>query len=285
YEPDVTSYDYDAPINEQGRPTPKYFALRNLIAKYVSDLPQIPEPIPAMEIPEIRMEKLTSVWSILPKPIHSVQPKPFEAYQQDYGFILYRASLVGRKSGRLTITDLHDYATLFLDGRYIGKLDRREGEQDLDIPKSYSETPVLEILVEGMGRINFAQSMIDRKGITDRVTLEGMTLMNWEVYNLPFDAATLARLKPSAIDSKRRGIFFRGTFELTGIADTYFDMSNYRKGLVWVNGHNLGRYWDIGPQKRLFCPAPWLRKEHNEILIFDLHQTEGKIVQAVKTLG
>jgi hypothetical protein len=137
---------------------------------------------------------------------------------------------------------LHDYATLFLNGKYIGKLDRREGEQTLDVPKSDVENPVLEILVEGIGRINFSQFMIDRKGITDRVTLNGMTLMNWEAYNLFFDSPTLSRLQPTAVDPDRRGIFFRGRFELKKTADTYFDMTNYKKGLVWVNGHNLGRY-------------------------------------------
>jgi beta-galactosidase len=284
YEPDVTSYDYDAPINEQGQPTPKYFALRKLMGRYVGPLPEIPHPIPAIEIPDIKIAAITSVWSILPRPVHSVQPKPFEAYQQDYGFILYKTQLIGHKSGRLTITELHDYATVFLNGKYIGKLDRREGEQTLDIPKSGVEKPVLDIFVEGMGRINFAQCMIDRKGITDRVTLNGMTLMNWEIYNLPFDASTLARLKPAAVDNDRRGLFFRGEFELKEVADTYFDMTNYRKGLVWVNGHNLGRFWEIGPQKRLYCPASWLRKSQNEILIFDLHQTEAKPMHAMKTM-
>ncbi len=285
YEPDVTSYDYDSPINEQGQPTSKYFALRDLIGRYVGGLPEIPPPIPAMEIPEITMVPLTSIWSILPKPIHSVQPRPFEAYGQDYGFILYKTQLIGHKSGRLTITDLHDYATLFLNGKYIGKLDRREGEQTLEIPQSSAEKPVLEILVEGMGRINFAQFMIDRKGITDRVTLNGMTLMNWEVYNLPFDAHSLSKLPAAPVDKDRRGIFFRGTFELSEVADTYFDMTPYKKGLVWVNGHNLGRFWEIGPQKRLYCPASWLREGRNEILIFDLHQTEARPLYSKKTLN
>jgi beta-galactosidase len=219
--------------------------LRKLIGRYVGPLPEIPQPIPAIEIPDIKMETMTSVWSILPKPVHSVQPKPFEAYQQDYGFILYKTQLIGHKSGRLTITELHDYATVFLNGKYMGKLDRREGEQTLDIPKNDVEKPVLEILVEGMGRINFSQFIIDRKGITDRVTLNGMTLMNWEVYSLPMDTPTLSRLKPTPVDLDRRGIFFRGRFQLKETADTYFDMTNYKKGLLWVNGHNLGRYWEM----------------------------------------
>ncbi|MFH0991204.1 MAG: hypothetical protein V1799_14445 [bacterium] len=237
-----------------------------------------------MEIPEVKMEVFTSVWSNLPKPIHSVQPKPFEAYNQDYGFILYMTKLIGHKSGKLTITDLHDYATVFLNGKYVGKLDRREGEKTIDLPKSDVKDPVLEILVEGMGRINFAQYLIDRKGITDRVTLNGMTLMNWEVYNLSFDAKHIGVLKPAPLDTARRGTFFKGSFNLNEIADTFIDMSNYKKGIVWVNGKNLGRYWEIGPQKRLYCPAPWLKKGKNEILIFDQHQNEANVIRGWKTL-
>ena len=197
---------------------------------------------------------------------------------------MYKTKLIGRKSGRLTITDLHDYATVFINGSYVGKLDRREGEKTIDIPASSAKDPVLEILVEGMGRINFAQTMIDRKGITDRVTLEGMTLMNWQVYNLPFDGRFISGLKEAPVDPVRRGTFFKGQFDLKTVADTFIDMTNYKKGVVWVNGHNLGRYWDIGPQKRLYCPAPWLQTGRNEIIVFDQHQTEPKPIMGTKTL-
>ncbi len=284
YEPDITSYDYDAPINEQGLPAPKYFALRNLISKYVKNIPDLPKPIPSIEIPEIKMQLFSSVWDNLPKPKQVVQPKPMEMLDQYEGFILYKTKLIGHKSGKLTITDLHDYATIFLNGKYIGKIDRREGEKTIDLPKSDVKDPVLEIFVEGMGRINFGQSIIDRKGITDRVTLNGMTLMNWEVYNLPFDTKYIQSIKRSNISRDRKGFFFKGTFDLTETADTYVDMSNYKKGVVYINGKNLGRYWDIGPQKRLYCPAPWLKKGKNEIIIFDLLETEPRSVNGVKTL-
>lgn len=284
YEPDLTSYDYDAPINEQGNPTPKYFALRNLISKYVKNIPELPKSIPVIEIPEIKMELFSSVWENLPKPKFSVQPKPMEAFDQKEGFILYKTKLIGHKSGKLTITDLHDYATVFLNGKYIGKLDRREAENSIEIPKSNVQDPVLEIFVEGMGRINFAQYLIDRKGITDHVTLNGMTLMNWEVYNFPFDAKYIQSLKKSVPSTDRKGNFFKGTFELNETADTYIDMSYYKKGVVFVNGNNLGRYWEIGPQKRLFCPAPWLKKGKNEIIVFDLHETEAQNLLGKKEL-
>ncbi len=284
YEPDLTSYDYDAPINEQGAPTSKYFALRNLIAKYSGKLPDLPKPVNAIEIPPIKMRYFSSVRENLPKPLFSVQPKPMEAFGQNEGFILYKTKLIGHKSGKLLITDLHDYALIYLNGKYIGKLDRREGEKSIDIPRSDVKDPVLEIFVEGMGRINFAQFLIDRKGITDRVTLNGMTLMNWEVYNLPFNTGFIKRLKESAQNENRIGNIFKGEFELTGTGDTFIDMSNYKKGVLFVNGINLGRYWDIGPQKRLYCPAPFLKKGKNEIVIFDLLSSEANDLSGKNTL-
>jgi len=286
YEPDVTSYDYDAPINEQGQATPKYMALRRLLGSYLSKgskLPPIPDPIPAYDIPSIGLTTFSSVWDNLPKPVNSVQPKPFEAYNQDYGFILYTTELIGHKKGKLTVTDLHDYATVFLNGEFIGTLDRREGISSIDIPESKAANPVLEILVEGMGRINFAQQLIDRKGITDRVTLNGMTLMNWKVYNLPMDEKFIYDLRSSSRTPGKRGIFFKGNFFLGAPGDTFLDLSNFKKGIAWVNGHNLGRYWSIGPQKRLYCPASFLRQGTNEMIVFDLLQTEPQIVVGFKT--
>lgn len=284
YEPDITSYDYDAPINELGRPTAKFYAIRKIIAKYKNGIPEIPNPIPAIKIPETKMEVYSSVWENLPKPVASVQPKPMEAFNQYEGFILYKTKLIGNKSGELTITDLHDYADIFLNGKFIGKLDRREGEKSIALPKTNVKDPLLEILVEGMGRINFGQELIDRKGITQRVTLNGMTLMNWLVYNLPFNSGYIKHLRESVPPSGSTGYFFKGEFQLDEAADTYLDMSNYRKGVVFVNGFNLGRYWEIGPQKKLYCPAPWLRKGKNAIIVFDLLQKEAKGISGDTTL-
>jgi hypothetical protein len=285
YEPDVTSYDYDAPIDEQGRPTPKYQALRDLIASYLPQgtaLPPVPEPIPAIAIPEFAMRAHASLWNHLPKPIASVQPRPFEMYGQNQGLVLYRTTLVGRKSGRLTITDLHDYATVFVDGKLVGTLDRRLGEKTIELPRSDNPMPVLDLLVEGMGHINFAQELIDRKGITDRVTLAGMTLMNWQVFLLPLTDAWVTGLPAGPMDS-RPGSVFRGTFTLDKAADTFLDMTGYRKGVAWVNGHNLGRYWDIGPQTRLYCPASWLKSGENVVLVFDQLKTEAAPLKGAAT--
>ena len=136
-----------------------------------------------------------------------------------------------------------------------------------------------------MGHINFAQFMIDRKGITERVTLNGMTLMNWEIYRLPMNPefVSTAAMADRGLDD-RKGMFFKGSFTLTDTGDTYFDLSAYSKGMVYINGHNLGRHWNVGPQQRLYCPASWLKKGNNDIIVFDLLQTEPKPILAYKTI-
>ena len=287
YQPDVTSYDYDAPINEMGQATPKFYALRNLLAKYLpakQKLTAVPAAMPVIEIPEITLAESASVWDNLPAAILSPQPKPMEMFGQKSGFILYRTKLIGHKKGKLRITELHDYATVFVDGKYIGKLDRAKAENIIELPASTSANPQLDILVEGMGRINFAEYLIDRKGITERVSLNGMTLMDWQIFTLPFDETYVQNLKFTSGAKIQPGIFFKGEFDLATTGDTYLDVSQWGKGVVWVNGHNLGRYWDIGPQKQLFCPAPWLKKGKNEIVIFDLHQLIPKLVKGVKSM-
>lgn len=287
YQPDVTSYDYDSPINEIGQATPKYDALRKLMASYLppkQKLPAVPAAIPVIEIPEIKLTATASVWENLPEAISSPQPKPMEMFGQKGGFILYRTHLIGHKKGKLRITELHDYATVFVDGKYVGKLDRAKAENIIELPASESANPQLDILVEGMGRINFAEYMIDRKGITDRVSLNGMTLMDWKIFTLPFDEAYLQNLKFTSGEKTQPGTFFKGEFDLSTTGDTYLDVSQWEKGVVWVNGHNLGRYWQIGPQKRLYCPAPWLKKGKNEIVIFDLHQLNAQPVKGTTSL-
>jgi beta-galactosidase len=274
YQPDVTSYDYDAPLDEAGRPTPKYFAIRDLLAPFQpkgTKLPALPEAQPMITVPPITLDESASVFDNLPAAVRSPQPAPMEAFGQSSGFILYRTKLLGHRGGKLTVTELHDYATVFADSRYLGTIDRTKGEASLDIPKAEPANQTIDILVEGMGRINYGPRLLDRKGITDRVTLNAMTLMGWDVFPLAMDEEYLGRIKFGRRPAERPGNFFRGRFDLPKAGDTYLDMSGWKKGVVWVNGHNLGRYWEIGPQKRLFCPAPFLVPGENEIVVFDLH--------------
>jgi beta-galactosidase len=291
FQPDVTSYDYDAPIDEQGNATPKYYALRRLIGEYTgSKLPDVPAPVRAMEVAPFRLEPFTSVWDHLPAAVQSPQPRPMEDFGQHSGLILYRTHLIGHKSGSLTITEPHDYAMVFLNGKLVDTVFRDGGKWTVKLPASDVKDPLLEILVEGMGHINFAQYMIDRKGITDRVTLNGMTLMNWEIFNIPLSDGYVAGLTgtggkgDAGSGYSKEGVFFKGSFDVNEAADTYFDMSGFKKGVVWVNGHNLGRYWYIGPQQRLYCPASWLKKGKNEMVVLDLQQREGAAVGGRRTL-
>jgi len=286
YQPDITSYDYDAPINENGEATPKYYMLRNLIQEYVPNkLPEVPAAIKKIAIPAFTLKATNSIWSNLTTPIKSPQPIPFESFNQNQGMAIYKTTLFGHKSGKLKIWEPHDYALVFLDGKFIDTVYRDGGKWEVDLPKTQTQNPVLEILVEGMGHINFAQFMIDRKGITDRVTLNGMTLMNWEIYPIPCDDKYFKRLSTPVKIEPKNGLFFSGEFSLTDMGDTYLDLSNFKKGFVIVNGNNLGRHWDVGPQKRLYCPANFLKKGKNEILVFDFWQTESTTIEGLTEMN
>jgi beta-galactosidase len=286
YQPDLTSYDYDAPINEQGDATPKFHMLRRLITDYTGRAPAaIPQPIKRMAIPAITMQRSHTIFDYDLAAIKTAQPMPMEYFDQNQGMIMYRTKLIGHKSGKLKIWEPHDFALVFLDGKFIDTVFRDGGRWEVDLPKSDQKNPVLEILVEGMGHINFAQFMIDRKGITDRVTLNGMTLMDWETFLMPLDAPFLQKtpLKSGANPAMNYANFFTGNFQLMETADTYFDMSAYSKGVLFVNGNNLGRFWNVGPQQRLFCPASFLKKGLNEIIVFDLLQKDAKMVEGFST--
>lgn len=288
YQPDITSYDYDAPINEQGRATPKYDMLRRLIQQYVAEpLPDVPAPIKTIAIPAFEMKRGLNLWNYIRYSRHEPQPKPMESFGQNQGIVVYRTRLIGHKSGTLKIWEPHDYALVFLNGKFIDTVYRDGGRWEVKLPATDEKKPLLEIVVEGMGHINFAQFMIDRKGITDRVTLNGMTLMNWDIALLPFDEDFIRNAKPDlsvhARDDKPCN-FFQATFDLKQIGDTYFDMSRFSKGMVYVNGHNLGRYWNKGPQQRLYCPASWLKRGTNQIILFDFRRLEDAMVSGVQTL-
>jgi beta-galactosidase len=287
YEPDVTSYDYDAPLNEMGQPTPKYFAIRDLLLRDLpkgAKPPDLPRPIPTIEIPAITLGESASLFDNLPPPVHSPQPGPMESYGQDHGFILYRTKLLGHRGGKLTVTDVHDYASVYVDGKFLGTIDRTKNETAIDIPKAEPANGTLDILVEGMGRINYGPRLIDRKGITERVTLNNVTLMTWDVHGLPMDEDDLSLIKFGGRPADRPANFFRGGFELQETGDTYLDMTGWKKGVVWVNGHNLGRYWEIGPQKRLYCPASFLKTGRNEVVVFDMHILRPAPVRGFTTL-
>ncbi len=286
YVPYVTSYDYAAPISEGGIPTERALTIRNLIKKYATwNIPPYPLPLPVITVPEIKMKYAASLWDNLPKPVFAAQTKSMEELGQNFGYILYRTKLTGTRSGLMQVHELHDYATVFVNGKKIGMLDRTQGIETITIPKVEGTEVTLEILVAAYGRNNYGDRMIDdKKGITGYVSFEPFTPMNWEMFSLPMDNEYLQKLpfKPGSANTKE-GTFFKGNFTLDKLGDTYLDMSKYSSGFVVVNGHNLGRYWNRGPQQRLYCPAPWLKKGKNEIIIFDMEGVNAEPVSGYES--
>lgn len=283
YKPIISSYDYDSPLDEAGRPTEKFFALRDVIRKYLpagANLPEMPAPRPVIEIPRFELKEAASFFSALGRAVTSERPQPMEALGQSYGLILYRKRLDHAAKGTLAITELRDYALIYQGERRLGVLDRRLKQSSLEV--ELNDGAPLDILVENMGRVNFGPAMVtDRKGITEKVALGGEELTGWEIYSLPL--TDLSRLKFS-LGPRTGPAFYRGAFKLASIGDTYLDMRGWGKGFVWVNGHNLGRYWRIGPQQSLFVPAGWLKKGRNEIIVLDLEAGRSRSIQGIKEL-
>jgi beta-galactosidase len=274
YEPDVTSYDYDAPLDESGRPTSKYALFRQVIAKDTgTNLVTPPTLAPTMGIPEFPAEQAISLWKVLPEPVHSEELMTMEELGQAYGYILYRGHLKGPVEGTLVVDGLQDYAQVYLDRKLAGRLDRRLDQKQLpvSVPAAGAQ---LDILVENTGRINFNLVLRgERKGVTKQVKLDGKAVSGWDIYSLPMEQpAKLPFLKSSC----EGPCFYRATFPLDVPADTFLDTSAFSKGEAWLNGVPLGRVWNIGPQKTLYVPGPWLRKGENEVVIFDLEGSPGR---------
>lgn len=275
YEPDTTSYDYDAPLDEAGRPTRKYFLFRDVILRHSQDarLLPVPLPLPMIEIPAFQLTEWASLWKRLGQPTESEHPKTMEQVGQAYGYILYRTRVDGPAQGILTINEVHDHATVFVDGHPVGALDRRLDQSSIpiEIPPGAG---ALDILVENLGRINFGPKLLDdRKGITQSVTLDGRELKRWKIYPLPMNDPTSLDFSTSAATTPA---FYKGTFALKRTGDTFLDVSALGMGVAWVNGHNLGRFWNIGPQQTLYVPGAWLKKGRNDVIIFDTQNDFGR---------
>jgi beta-galactosidase len=280
YQPDVTSYDYDAPLDEAGRPRAKYFDLKKMIQRHSPSERVFPLPaaLPMIEIPRFELTDCARLDSLLGIPIRSAVPKPMESVGQSFGFILYRWVPQRPTKGRLTIISMSDYALIHQGDSKLAELDRRFKQNAVNVDLAPAQ-PV-DILVENMGRINYGPRMVnDSKGITERVTLNGRDLRGWQIFPLPLD--NLARLEFSP-KPKRGPRFYRGNFQLPSVGDTFLDMHGWGKGHVWVNGHHLGRFWKIGPQQTIFCPAPWLKTRANEIIVLELETTGGTSVRGLK---
>jgi beta-galactosidase len=283
FAPEITSYDYDAPISEAGWATPKFYALRRLFARHLNPgetIPDVPPTNPVIQIAPIQFKECAPLFDNLPPAKTAAQPEPMELLNQAHGCILYRTQLPAGPAAQLQIIQLHDYGLIFLNGKKIATLDRRLNQNSVKL-SAHSEPMTLDILIDTFGHINYGHEMGDFKGITQTVELEssGKTndLTGWQIVNLPLNATELATLNfgSGATDMPA---FYRASFDLTKTGDTFLDMRPWGKGVVWVNGHNLGRFWNIGPQQTLYCPAPWLKIGRNEIVVFELNGAQHHTV-------
>jgi beta-galactosidase len=279
YEPDVTSYDYDAALDESGRPTPKFYAFRDVIARDTgAKLPPVPTPPPVTTLPAFTLDRSASLWENLPKPVHSDQPLAMEQMDQAYGYILYRTTVSGPISGDLAIGALHDYAEVYVDGRLAGTIDRRLNQNSLPLAINAAHAR-LGILVENTGRVNFGSALPgERVGLLQGVTLAGKPLTGWDNYSLPM-------LTPDTLAFAARpctgACFYTASFTLSHPADTFLSTGALGKGEVWINGKPLGRFWHIGPQKALYLPAPWLKAGANQVVVFDLEGQPNRQLQGL----
>ena len=290
YSPQTTSYDYDSPLDESGRPTKKFFAFRDVIAKHrdpaAAPLPDLPPPQPVISIPEIALTGISPLSRNLPEPVASDMPRTMESLGQSYGYILYRTILHGPAHGDLVVNGVRDFAAIYLDHKFIGTLDRRLNQSTISLD-AYATNATLDILVENTGRINFSKALVnERKGITGSVTFSGAELHDWQNYVLPmqdFSSVLFLIELPSPHGQSRTNpppaqpvpisagaTFYRGYFSLDQLGDTFLDTRAFTKGAVWVNGHPLGRIWRIGPQQTLYLPAPFLHLGKNEVIVFNM---------------
>ncbi len=280
YFPLVTSYDYDAALDEAGRPTRKFFLFRDVIQRRTGIIPPaLPAPLPIASVASFPLEESASLWSNLPAPVAVEHPRSMETFGQNYGYILYRTELAGPVAGRLVVDDVRDFAAVYLNHKLQGTLDRRLNQTGLDISVPPGKV-TLDILVENGGRVNYGPWLQDgQAGIARSVSLAGRVLSGWQVF-------PLAMSGPERLHGWQTGFtagpaFHRGTFRIASVADTYLDVSRLGKGFVWVNGHNLGRVWSIGPQQSLFLPASWLRTGLNQVVVFDLSDVDRPQVRGV----
>jgi beta-galactosidase len=231
-------------------------------------IPDPPAPFPAIEVPEFELHEIAPLWSNLPDPVNADQPRNMESFGQSYGYILYRTKLKSAASGELVLPALRSYARVYVNSELVGVADRRMKQDRIKVEAKAGD--ILDILVEGTGRINFSRELLsERQGINGPVTLAGRELTRWQLFPLPM--VDLSHLQFVLAERGATGpAFYQGHFELQATGDTFLDLRGWGKGAVWINGHALGRFWNVGPQQTLYAPAPFLQQGDNQVVIFTL---------------
>lgn len=277
YEPETTSYDYSAPLNEAGDPTPDYYALRKLFRQYApgKSLPPVPATVPLIHVAPFGLPLSASLWKNLPAPHDSQTPLDFSQFDLQAGYMLYRTQIHGPVKGVLDIGGARDYDVVYVNGHKVATLDRRLNQHEVTLDIS-GPVARLDILVEDTGRINYGPLFpTDRKGLIYPVLLNGKPLRGWENYPMRLEQVPSLHWSHKAVSGPA---FHRGTFKLSKVGDTYLDVSELGKGLMWVNGHAVGRIWNIGPQQSDYIPGCWLHKGINTVTVFNLeNETNPKI--------
>ena len=283
YEPTITSYDYNALLSEAGDLTPAYFEVRKIIEERFGSLPKLTvKNSEKAAYGKLELEERCSIFDaakLLAKPVQSATPQFMEDIGQYYGFTLYSTTVDGpRDEAEIKFDSVHDRAVVFIDGKYRGYYERtREGE-----PVSFSlkkgEKCRIDILCENMGRVNYGPKIMDRKGVKG-VRFNLQYHFGWDMYPLPLDNISLLKYKHESGDVKTAS-FLKGTLKIEGEThDTFMRLDGFTKGVVFVNGFNIGRYYNpAGPQKTLYIPAPMLKKGDNEIVVFETDHSDRSFV-------
>lgn len=276
--PDVTSYDYDGLLTEDGRITEKYRRYKEVIAKYVT----IPDVKLSMDIKRksygaLTLKNKVSLFSVLEdisSPVESSYTQSMECLGQSYGYILYHSQLNTEENvEKIRLWEANDRANIFVGKKPVVTLYDRELLQEVQVNVSFEKGESLDILVENMGRVNFGPRMErQRKGINQCVQINGHMHNGWKHYSLPLDNVDQIDFTKEYLEGTPA--FYQFTFDVEDCGDTFLNMEGFGKGCAFLNGFNLGRFWEIGPQKTLYIPAPLLKKGQNEFIIFE---TEGKV--------
>ncbi|KAH8821948.1 putative beta-calactosidase [Xylogone sp. PMI_703] len=285
--PVVTSYDYGAPLTESGAITDIYLALREMISGFVPNgtIPALPANSTPVSVPPIRVSPAVALFDVLPKPVFAQQPVNMERLGQSHGFTLYRHSIKSAVSGLLQVGDQpRDRLLIYVNQKRVGVIDSiyiAPSKVNLDLKPG----DVLDILVENMGRVNYGPRIPDqKKGIVGEVSVGNTTLVGWNMFALPLDPPPKSSGYGRTIktDSTSGPVFYQGTFDVNTVGDTFLELQSWTKGVVWVNGVNLGRYWTVGPQRTLYLPGCYLKKGNNEILILALEPSKSQgVVQGI----
>lgn len=275
FQPDLTSYDYGSPVGENGNLTKEYFEYRDIIRAALPAEVVLPEPVQpvAMELPGFRPVRVADFHALLAirEPQKFVTPPTLESLGQNQGIGIYSAIIPAGQAAKLTC-NAHDYALVYVGDKYIGTLDRRLGQNSLQLP-AREQSELLKIVVDTFGHVNFCSYLEkDRKGIVGKVMLGDTVVQNWNVQRMPLTELPAVAKKTGHARYREQGALYRAQVQIKGEPqDTFLDMTGWQKGYVWVNGHLLGRYWHIGPQERLYCPGEFLKQGKNVVEILDMH--------------